>query len=338
MKYKIRAFSSWDGLWVISMVILLGLLLSFPFWNRNNRALFYMMKKKHEKAEQTWRMALGKEPFSPLYRMNLAFNYMLWEQSEKALQEYAVTRKLIDKTSSPFSNSKNDNINQKFAMFDLKEKTFFNSAIGATQNREIDKALNFYQQALLLNPESLRTKTNIELLIQENPVKNQNQKKDKEKSGKDKEDKNNKSESAKQQPEEQSQNSQETEKSEKEKEGEQGAQKADSQKEKESEESVKEEQSSGQPGEKQSQNPQETEQADSEKEKQKGYDSSLENKAQDNQNAQGEQGDFKAGRNNQKLNQRQTEAILKAILEQEKNIRERRSQERKRRPVVEKDW
>ncbi len=351
MRPKIRLFSRVDWFFVISIVIMLTVLFSVPFWNINNRALFQMTQKKYEKAENSWRKALGKQPFSPLYRMNLAFNYMLWENPEKAIQEYTFTRKLMSTKNFSYRIKEDEKSKQKriflsgngFSNSNLKEKTFFNSAISAVTTGNIDKALNFYQQALYLNPESLKTKTNIELLITSNLSKNENADR--------KEEKKDKSEGAEQKPENQDNQNEKGEseennnKQKESKESEQQEQNQDHQGEREEEQKKRnqsqqeqQEQNQGHQGER------EEEQKKRNQSSQNGGEQGNQEKAEHkgnpfNKNSKREYGNFKAGnRSNQKLNQKQTEVILKAILEQEKNIRERQQRERKRHPVVEKDW
>ena len=57
-----------------------------------------------------------------------------------------------------------------------------------------------------------------------------------------------------------------------------------------------------------------------------------------NQQASGGDKKQSAPEKEQKINKKQAEAVLKAILDQEKRIRERRQATSKRSPVVEKDW
>lgn len=263
---------------VICGVIVCGVLLFiFPFWNYNRRALFYMAQKEYEKAEQQWRRALSKDTFSPLYRMNMALNYILGNQPEKAVQEYVVARNLVEKVNSS---------DKEEVLF----YSFFNSAVAATQKRNIKQALGFYQQALVPRPESLEVKTNIELLVRgqqassdSNEKKQSSEDNEQEKAGNQE----SREEASNQKNEEKEPNQKTGEKSEK-------------------------EENLGSAGDNQKQEEKsETESSEAQKNKETGK---------------------------QDLNEKQTEAILKAILDQEKSIRERRQRDQQRKPVVEKDW
>lgn len=95
MKPKLLVFSTFDGVFVCIIVVLSVLLLITPFLNYNNQAILYMVQKKYDKAEQKWRQALNKKSLIPFYRMNLALNYLLNGQADTAIQEYTVTSNLV---------------------------------------------------------------------------------------------------------------------------------------------------------------------------------------------------------------------------------------------------
>ena len=261
MKPRVLVFSYVDGLIVFGIILSIVFLLIFPFQNDNNRAVLYMAQKKYDKAEQKWREVLGKKPLFPLYRMNLALNYMLWEQPEKAIREQGVMKNLVEKINYP---------NEEDILFYI----FFNSAIAATQKGDRKEALGFYQQALVSRAESLEVKTNIELLMKES----------KSSSGKDEK---------------------------------QGNPQGDEQKEQEGEGKGGENQKDKEDQEEGGQSKEESEQNQEE-----GGQSKEESEESDKRN----------------LNETQTEAILKAILEQEKKIRKRRQKGQQRKPIIEKDW
>jgi tetratricopeptide (TPR) repeat protein len=115
-------------------------------WINNDGVRSFKEDRKTE-AYSHFAQSLGEIPFSASVHFNLATTYLFNKESEKALQEYEETLKL------PMSPQ-------------LKFATLFNSAVAATELKQVDKALSFYQSALELNPESLEVKTNIELLIQ----------------------------------------------------------------------------------------------------------------------------------------------------------------------------
>ena len=292
MKPRLLVFSYTDWLIVCGVIILGIFLFIFPFWNYNNQAVLYMIQKKYEKAEQKWRQALGENSLFPFYRMNLALNYMLWEQPEKAIREYEVTKNLVGKINYP---------NKEEVLF----YSSFNSAVAATQKGGRERAVDFYQQALVPRVESLEVKTNIELLIKESHSSSQDEKKE---------------------------SSQDDEKNQKEEEKESGESQDDQENEQDSMNQEKEQQDQKE-GE-QSKDESEQNQGKGEENKEENPASGEENqsKSDDLQYQDSEE------RDKQKLNKTQTEAILKAILEQENKIRERRQRGQQKKPVVEKDW
>ena len=331
-----KSWNSWDNIFVCVAVVLIGLSVALPLKNYNNQALFYRLKKNPQKAEQKWRQALSQQPFFPFYRMNLALLYLAEKQSEKALKENKITQDLlhlfqIDKIKtfnftldkdrlklSPWPKffwkksgkalQKNEDIKGA-----LNKRIFFNSALMATQQGDIEKALDFYQKALQFEPESLKIKTNIELLLAQVQHKKQNDKQN------DKE------------------NQKQDEQNQKEEQGAQGAQ----------EEKREQEEQDGK-DQKENNNEEKDQKQGETQEEQAGKDSEESNKEENKK--QGEEGEKNQKEENKKQgrgtgqrgkqnwNQQQTEAVLKSILEQEKKIQERRNREKKRPNRVEKDW
>ena len=95
MKPKLFVFSTFDICFMVSVIVLTGLLVITPLFNDNNQAFLYMLREKHDKAEQKWNYLINKEPFVPFYRMNLALNYLLNNQADRAIQEYMITSNLV---------------------------------------------------------------------------------------------------------------------------------------------------------------------------------------------------------------------------------------------------
>lgn len=94
--------------------------------------------------------ALKDAPFNAAIRGNLGLAFELNEEKEKALKEFKAANKYAELT---------DNDELKFvSRFNLAR------AYGVEQ---IDLALESYQKALELNPDSIEVKTNIELLLQQ---------------------------------------------------------------------------------------------------------------------------------------------------------------------------
>ncbi len=297
-KTRLWAFSFYDWLFITGALILMAGLFVVPFLNPNNQALIQLLQKKHDKAEQKWRKLLSQYPFSHTYRMNLALNYQAGGQTDKALQEYQITRNLIHKT-------KTENIKKE----DKKRHLFFSFFNSATaQNEDMEQAFHFYQEALAFQPDSRPIKTNIELLTQNQTHKKKKGKKQK-KPG-DKEQKEKQGQEQKPGDKEQKQGPDKKENTDK---GKKTGQDMKDQQEKESN------QKSGNTKENHkksaSPNPMELKKPEPDKER-----------------------NFAPQGLSPKLAPDQTEAILKAISEQEKQIKKRRSHSRKKPSRREKDW
>lgn len=187
---KLKKWSFFDILFIISLLVLVGILLGLLLKDINNQAIVYAHQKKYHKAETKWLQALKKNPFSVFYRMNLALNYMFLKKFEKSIKEYTMVQQMILKKELS-AEFKIINSQKKSTKHSIKNTilfySLFNSAIAAHQNKDIKNTLNFYQQALEIRPHSLKVKTNIELLIKDNKKKsNKNKNKNKNKSDKNK--------------------------------------------------------------------------------------------------------------------------------------------------------
>ena len=314
LKIRLWAFSFYDGVFLSTLLALFAFLIAYPFLNDNNQAIIYMIQKKYQKAEKKWLKALSHNPFSPLYRLNLSLNYQLSEHTGKALQEQGVIQNFFSARAKGEKNSAG-----KQPISDILFFSFFNSAVAETQNNHIEQALNFYQRALSFKPLSLEVKTNIELLTK---------KQEGHKKGEGKSEPKNKGEA-------QENNSSAGDKSHKE-----NGQKGQNQKDQEKDSDQKGGQ--GPEGETESLQDSQSESANKPKNLEAGTGSAneSENPQVDSQNQQSRG----SGRDNhwqapdQELDEAQTSAILKAISEQEKQIKKRRQQRQKRSAPTEKDW
>ena len=144
-----------------------------------------MKIKKYQKSKELLMKGLEDKPFFSLYRMNLAFNYLLAGEYETAIQEYQSVKRL--KANSNLAPASKDASSQEPGTLENNNKKIpnkkeieefyipFNSAVAATLKKDTDQALSFYQQALNEQPHSREVKTNIELLFQQ---QNQKGKKD----------------------------------------------------------------------------------------------------------------------------------------------------------------
>ena len=362
-KIQVWAFSFWE---VFIALIVLAILLAcviFPFLNQNNKAIFYMKQKKYQKADNLWQNQLKKEPFSYIPRMNLALNHLLNNQAEKALHEYKMARdflkpkrKKISVTQDKVTDYK-ENLNKSSIKPKSESKfySFFNSAVAQnTLQKPLNQVLHFYQQALKFRPNSKEVKTNIELLVKDqSPNKNQSKNSD------DKKDSNSGNASSEMQNNSKNQEQKSTQKND------QQNNKGQQDENQDNSEKPQDNQKSGQPQDENqdnSEDPQKNDQEENQKNKpqNENQDNSEDpqekpqeekenpSSASSNSSPPGlDQADkdfssFTGNRPQQPqntLNQKQVDTILKAILEQEKAIRQRRQKDsRSSSTQREKDW
>lgn len=332
MKQKVLVFYAFDWCFLCVMLIIISGLLFIPFFDRNNQAILYMSIKQYEKAEKKWLQILSKDSFSSFYRMNLALNYILFNKSDEAIQEYEITRNLLkagavsgsfkthkqSEVNSDISTSEDEIVEPEVVREDTEQNyknkilfySFFNSAAASVQEGEVESALGFYQQALGPYPDSLEVKTNIELLAMNSQAPSE---KNKDKKDKDKKDDASKGSSEKKEEDKKEEKSSEENKEKKGKD------------EKDQQDNKGEKDSDQEKEQKKQQSDQENNESDT--------------TGEDSQNSPESQS-AKQGNSDrtQNVNERQKEAILKAILEQEKKIRERRSRKSGKTSPVEKDW
>lgn len=102
----------------------------------------------YSQALSKWGEALAKSQNRPDLQYNLSLGLQLLGRSEEANKSY------LSVIKDPHSND------------GLKFLSFFNRGTMAQAEKKIDQALIEYQAALDLNPDSVETKTNIEMLIQ----------------------------------------------------------------------------------------------------------------------------------------------------------------------------
>ena len=155
---------------------------------RNNDGVRKYQQKNSKGAFDGFADALGDLPFSGAVHYNLGNAFMANQEPNKALSEYREAIRLAP------SDSASDK--------EIRFRSLFNAAVALTGLKKTDEALDLYQKALEIKPDSLETKTNIELLTAgqggggEDDNENQDDKGDKEdkkdKEGQGKDDKENK--------------------------------------------------------------------------------------------------------------------------------------------------
>ena len=136
--------------------VCLYFLVLFYFLNYHHyqRGLQLIQKEDYNLAKKEFEEVLSSRPSYFLARLNLAWLEALQKNDEKAFRQYSLV----------FNESlkKQDRFQARF-----------NSAV--LQKNNVDSALSHYQSALKEEPESLKVKTNIELLLKqkENSTKEQ---------------------------------------------------------------------------------------------------------------------------------------------------------------------
>ena len=120
---------------------------------RNNSGVKYFAEKRADKAMDDFAAALGDLPFTGAVHFNMGNAFLIRLDLEKALSEYEQALKTA--TSDSWEDR------------ETRFRALFNSAVVRTELKQIDEALELYQKALEIYPDSLETKTNMELLVQQ---------------------------------------------------------------------------------------------------------------------------------------------------------------------------
>ena len=120
----------------------------------NNRGVRRFMDKKPVEAFDRFMGALADLPYSPDIHFNLGTAFLANQEYSKAISEY----------TESIRNAQGPSNADRAARF----RAYFNMAAAFAAQKQIDEALATYQLALNENPESVETKTNIELLTASN--------------------------------------------------------------------------------------------------------------------------------------------------------------------------
>ena len=132
---------------------------SQSFWH-NRKALKALKEKDLHRAQMDLNKALSKSPFDPALHLNMGLVFLLQGAKDKAWNAFLYSAQIAKKA---FLKNPKKQQHLKPILF----SALFNLALLETEKQKWDKALHFYQQALSMNPESLKVRTNIELLRQQ---------------------------------------------------------------------------------------------------------------------------------------------------------------------------
>lgn len=142
---------------------------------RNNEGVKQLNDQRADNAITDFTAALGDLPFSGEVHLNIGNAFLASRDLERAFSEYEQALKA----------SKGDNHSSRETRF----RALFNSAIVRTEMKQNEEALELYQKALEIYPDSIETKTNMELLMRQmaggGGESENDQKNDKDQSGKD---------------------------------------------------------------------------------------------------------------------------------------------------------
>lgn len=119
---------------------------------KNNEGVSRYDKGKPMDAYGFFTDALGDVPFAPEVQYNIGESFLQMKDFDKAISQYKLAMKLAP------GKSKREQ--------EVRFRSLFNiAAIQASLNKT-DEALETYQKALEIKPDSIETKTNMELLTQ----------------------------------------------------------------------------------------------------------------------------------------------------------------------------
>lgn len=145
--------------WIISFSIFFMGYSSFALGPRvvekNNRAIKNLEKENLMESFQSMAEVVSEHPYEAKLHYNLGAVLEKMGESKKSSQEFLSATKLTEDKELLFSAYFNAATTLGFGKMDEKEK-----------EKNIDEAIQLYQKALELNPESIEAKTNIELLTQ----------------------------------------------------------------------------------------------------------------------------------------------------------------------------
>jgi tetratricopeptide (TPR) repeat protein len=117
---------------------------------KNNSGVEKFKQNKPVDAYNDFSQSLSDLPFRPEVHFNLGTAFLVNKEFDKAISEFDQTERL----------AKGDSNEAKAMRF----RALYNKAVALSELKKVPEALDSYQAALELNPDSLETKTNIELL------------------------------------------------------------------------------------------------------------------------------------------------------------------------------
>lgn len=160
----------------------------------NNTTSKKLKEKSMDENQMGYLKALEVEPLMPAVHSNLGSTYDVLKDPERAMRLY---KNAEEYAKNEIDTLEKQPLHTKWEMNALYTTLFaalFNQGQLLARENKIDEALQKYQDALGLNPNSMEVKTNIELLMQkkqgggEGDSKDKNKDQNKDPNGKDKKD------------------------------------------------------------------------------------------------------------------------------------------------------
>jgi tetratricopeptide (TPR) repeat protein len=152
---------------------------------RNNMAVGKIQRERVLDAYEEFLSLLGRSPFDPTLQFNVGSSLSLLGEAEKAATLY---KQLLVQVDELIRNS-HDDADLLKELYAVRFGILYNLGVHYQSLQEIEPALNYYQLALELNPDSKEIKTNIEMMVGQGQGKGKDKKDDKGKGegeGKDK--------------------------------------------------------------------------------------------------------------------------------------------------------
>lgn len=174
---------------------------------KNNEVSKTFKEKSIEENQLGYLEAMRNEPFQEEIHLNLGVTYEMLKDPDKALRLYKNAEEIYQKRQPPFANPYLQFLNPQHPMIILFI-SYFNQAQLLGRENKIDEALEKYQQALAIVPDSKEVKINIELLLQQK----QNQQGGGQSENQEQNDKDQKNQSGKNDPKEGDDNNQDQDK------------------------------------------------------------------------------------------------------------------------------
>lgn len=129
---------------------------------KNNSAVQKIAQEKNLEAHEDFVSLLAEDPYDLFLQFNLGSSLDVLGEQEKSEKSYLeilkMTETLLKNNPSPEELKK---------ILTVRFAALYNLGVHAGAQKKIDTALDYYQQALALNPDSKEIKTNIELLIRQ---------------------------------------------------------------------------------------------------------------------------------------------------------------------------